>query len=108
MNRRRVLALMGKECRELARDPLTIGLAILMPLVMLFLFGYAVTLDVNNIRLGVLDEDRSPAAEEALAPSAAVVVPPADPGADSGISESADEGGGWPVSGPGASASGLP
>ena len=64
MNRRRVLALMGKECRELARDPLTIGLAILMPLVMLFLFGYAVTLDVNNIRLGVLDEDRSPASRE--------------------------------------------
>lgn len=64
MNRRRVLALMGKECRELARDPLTIGLAILMPLVMLFLFGYVVTLDVNNIRLGVLDEDRSPASRK--------------------------------------------
>lgn len=61
MNPRRVTALMGKEFRELWRDPITVWLALLMPLIMLFLFGSAVTLDVENIRLGVLDEDASPA-----------------------------------------------
>ena len=54
------------------------------------------------------DEDRSPAAEETFAPSAAVVVPPAGPGADSGSSESTDEGEGWPGSGRDVSASVLP
>jgi ABC-2 type transport system permease protein len=61
MNLSRLAALMGKETRELVRDPITLWLALLMPLVMLFLFGYAVTLDVENVSMGVYDEDRSPA-----------------------------------------------
>ena len=64
MNLRRVAALMTKEMRELTRDPITVWLALLMPLVMLFLFGYAVTLDVDDIRLGVLDQDATPASRE--------------------------------------------
>ncbi len=67
MNLLRVMAVVVKESRELIRDPITIWLCFLMPLVMLLLFGYAVTLDVENIRLGVLDEDRSPASRELLA-----------------------------------------
>ncbi|MBI2379514.1 MAG: ABC transporter permease [Gammaproteobacteria bacterium] len=61
MNLARVGAVITKETRELLRDPITVWLCFLMPLVMLFLFGYAVTLDVENIRLGVLDQDRTPA-----------------------------------------------
>lgn len=64
MNPRRVAALIDKEFRELWRDPITVWLALLMPLVMLFLFGYAVTLDVEDIRLGVLDQDATPASRE--------------------------------------------
>jgi ABC-2 type transport system permease protein len=64
MNLRRLAALIGKETRELVRDPITVWLALLMPLVMLFLFGYAVTLDVKGVSLGVYDEDRSPASRE--------------------------------------------
>ena len=64
MNLRRLTALMGKETRELIRDPITLWLALLMPLVMLFLFGYAVTLDVRRVSMGVYDEDRSPASRE--------------------------------------------
>ena len=61
MNPRRVAAVVAKEARELWRDPITIIISVLMPLVMLFLFGYAVTLDVNNVSLGVFDRDQSPA-----------------------------------------------
>lgn len=61
MNLHRVAALIGKELRELLRDRVTLGLAIVMPLVMLFLFGYAVTLDVKEITLAVYDEDNTPA-----------------------------------------------
>jgi ABC-2 type transport system permease protein len=56
----RLTAIAGKEVRELVRDPVTLGVAILLPLVMMVLFTYAITLDVRDIRLAVLDEDGSP------------------------------------------------
>lgn len=61
MNARRIAAVMAKEAREILRDPITLGVALAMPLVMLLLFGYAVSLDVRDVPLGVLDHDRSPA-----------------------------------------------
>lgn len=61
MNVRRVAAVVVKEAHELWRDPITIAISVLMPLVMLFLFGYAVTLDINNVSLGVFDRDQTPA-----------------------------------------------
>jgi ABC-2 type transport system permease protein len=61
MDPRRITAVIVKEARELWRDPVTVGISLLMPLVMLFLFGYAVTLDINNVALGVLDRDATPA-----------------------------------------------
>lgn len=64
MNPRRILAVANKETRELLRDPITMGVCLLIPLVMLFLFGYAVSLDVEDVALGVLDRDRTPASRE--------------------------------------------
>lgn len=64
MNRARIAAVIEKESRDILRDPITVAIAILMPLVMLFLFGYAISLDVNNTSLGVFDMDRSPASRE--------------------------------------------
>ncbi len=61
MSPRRVGIVVVKEVREILRDPITLGLAAVMPLVMLFLFGYAVSLDVRNVALGVLDQDRTSA-----------------------------------------------
>ncbi|MEQ9640539.1 MAG: ABC transporter permease [Alphaproteobacteria bacterium] len=57
----RTVAVMKKESMEILRDPVTLAVALLMPLVMLFLFGYAISLDVDDVRLGVLDFDRSTA-----------------------------------------------
>ncbi|MBW7950061.1 MAG: ABC transporter permease [Pseudorhodoplanes sp.] len=57
----RIIAVIEKEMKDIIRDPITVGVALLMPLVMLFLFGYAITLDIDNVRMGVLDQDRSPA-----------------------------------------------
>lgn len=71
MSPSRVAALIGKETRELVRDPITLWLALLMPLVMLFLFGYAVTLDVQDVSMGVYDEDHSSASRELAARFAA-------------------------------------
>lgn len=56
----RVAVVVGKELRELWRDRITVMVCLLMPLVMLFLFGYAINLDVQNVPLAVVDHDKSP------------------------------------------------
>lgn len=55
----RMTAVAKKEVRELLRDPITLGIAIFLPVIMMFLFSYAITLDVREIRLAVLDQDQS-------------------------------------------------
>ena len=55
MNLRRLWAISRKEAIQLRRDPRSLMLAFLLPLVMLLLFGYAITFDVKDIRLAVLD-----------------------------------------------------
>ncbi|WP_206456437.1 ABC transporter permease [Aurantimonas marina] len=59
MNLSRVLAVIEKETKEIVRDPVTVAVAMLMPLVMLFLFGYAISFDVDGVAMGLLDHDRS-------------------------------------------------
>lgn len=52
-------AIVRKEAREIRRDPITIWVAIALPLVMLYLFGSALSLDVKDAPLAVYDLDRS-------------------------------------------------
>jgi ABC-2 type transport system permease protein len=59
MRPRRVAAVIAKESKEIARDPITVWIALLMPLVMLFIFGYAISLDVEDVTLGILDQDQT-------------------------------------------------
>ena len=61
MDLARIAAVIRKETCEIARDPVTIWISLLMPLVMLFLFGYAISLDIKDVPFGVWDGDRSPA-----------------------------------------------
>ena len=63
----RILVVAGKEAREILRDRITLGIAIALPVVMMVLFGYAITLDVRDIRLAVLDEDGGPESRELIA-----------------------------------------
>ncbi len=55
----RTFSVLRKETREILRDPYTLGIALVMPLVMLFLFAYGVNTDVRNIQMVVLDFDQS-------------------------------------------------
>lgn len=55
-----IIPILRKEFREIWRDPYTLGIAIFLPLVLLFLFAYALNLDVKNIPLAVVDLDHSP------------------------------------------------
>lgn len=61
MNVSRIAAVTEKETKDILRDPITVAIALLMPLIMLFLFGYAISLDVDRVPIGVLDQDRTSA-----------------------------------------------
>lgn len=61
---RRIAAVGRKEFLHVLRDPRSLALGILMPLIMLFLFGYALTLDVDRVRLAVWDQSASPQSRE--------------------------------------------
>jgi ABC-2 type transport system permease protein len=51
----------GKEVLHIQRDPRTLYLALVMPVLLLLLFGYGVSFDLDRISLAVSDRDRSPA-----------------------------------------------
>ena len=55
----RIKAIAKKEVVQILRDPLSLVMAFLMPVLLLFIFGYAITLDVNNITTVVNDLDKS-------------------------------------------------
>lgn len=57
----RVVPVAKKEFRELRRDPVTLWIALVLPVVLLLVFGYAIRLDVENVPLAVLDNDRTAA-----------------------------------------------
>jgi len=64
MRARRILAVAKKEFIHIIRDPRSLGMAIAIPMLMLLLFGYALTLDVDNVPLAVWDQDNTPYSRE--------------------------------------------
>ena len=56
----RLLSIIRKEFIQIFRDPRTLVLIIVMPMLQLFLLGYAATTDVKNISLAVWDQSQSP------------------------------------------------
>jgi len=62
----RLLSLIRKEFIQIIRDPRTLGMIFVMPVMQLFLLGYAATNDVRNISLVVFDQDKSPQSRELL------------------------------------------
>jgi len=60
----RILHVARKEFIQTFRDPRMFVFIFIAPILQLFLFGYAVTTDVNNITLAVMDRDRSVASRD--------------------------------------------
>jgi ABC-2 type transport system permease protein len=57
MNPSRTWAIVRKEFIHIYRDPRSLGLVLLMPALLMLLFGYAVTLDVKKVKIAVLNHD---------------------------------------------------
>ena len=63
---RRIKALVIKEFYQIVRDPSSLFISFLLPLLLLFIYGVGVSLDANKIMLGVVMEDTSPIATSFL------------------------------------------
>lgn len=60
---RRLKALIIKEFYQIIRDPSSILISIVLPLVLLFLYGFGVSLDLDHLRIALVLEDTSPDAQ---------------------------------------------
>lgn len=56
---RRVKALIVKEFFQIIRDPSSILISVMLPLLLLFLYGFGVSLDLNHLRIGLVLEENS-------------------------------------------------
>ena len=59
MTSRRLFALVKKESLQVLRDPSAILIAFVLPVILLFLFAYAVSLDIRQVHLGVVVQSDS-------------------------------------------------
>ena len=64
MNLRRTLAIAWKESLHIRRDPRSLILAVGIPMLMIVLFGYALTLDVDRVPLTIRDQSNSVASRD--------------------------------------------
>ena len=66
MNIHRTFAVARKEARQIVRDSRSLYLALGIPVMLMILFGYALSLDVDKIPLAVWDQDRSSQSRELI------------------------------------------
>jgi ABC-2 type transport system permease protein len=60
---RRLGALITKEFLQIVRDPSALLISIVLPLILMFLYGYGVSLDLDHLKVGLVMEDTSPDAQ---------------------------------------------
>ncbi|MBY6016794.1 ABC transporter permease [Halomonas denitrificans] len=55
----RILAIVGKELTQLSRDRMTFGMVVMIPLIQLMLFGYAINTNIRQIPVAVVDQSNT-------------------------------------------------
>jgi ABC-2 type transport system permease protein len=64
MDLKRTWAISRKELIHIRRDPISLLQVILLPVVLLLLYGYALTFDIKNVTIAVYDQERSQLSED--------------------------------------------
>lgn len=64
---RRIASLVRKEGRQVVRDPSSIAIGVILPVILILLFGYGLSLDVKDVRVALVIDDRSAEATEMAA-----------------------------------------
>ncbi len=62
----RIIPLIRKEFIHIRRDPRSLLILLMMPLLMMVIFGYAINMDLKHIRLGICDLSRTPASRDII------------------------------------------
>lgn len=62
----RIFAILQKEFIHIVRDPRSLILVFLWPMLMILLYGYAITFDIKHIGIGFLDQDHTPASRQLI------------------------------------------
>ena len=78
---KKIMAQAGKELRQFSRDRLTVTLALVLPLILMWLIGMSISLSVTDLPLAIKDMDQSPQSRqyaETLAVSLTFRIVPAD------------------------------
>lgn len=63
----RLAALLRKEARQMLRDKTNLAVGLLLPVVLILLFGYGLSFDVKNAPIALVLEDSSPTARDVVA-----------------------------------------
>ncbi|MDA8059695.1 MAG: ABC transporter permease [Leptospirillum sp.] len=63
----RIRALVYKESLQIVRDPSSLAIALVLPFVLLLIFGYGVSLDASHVPIAVVQDSRTPASEGFIA-----------------------------------------
>lgn len=66
MNLRRIKAVAAKERLQVFRDPSSILIAFILPILLIFLMGYAVNLDNKDIAVSIVSHENSSLSNESL------------------------------------------
>ncbi len=66
MRIRRIVAIARKEALQVVRDPRSLMIALLLPLMQMFLLGYGVNLDIKHIPLCVVDQEGNQQSQDLL------------------------------------------
>jgi ABC-2 type transport system permease protein len=64
---RRIWSLVRKEGRQVIRDPSSIAIGVVLPVILILLFGYGLSLDIKDVPIAVVLENPSPTATELAA-----------------------------------------
>lgn len=63
----RLTALVRKETKQLIRDKSSLGIGLVLPIILILLFGYGLSFDLNQARVGVVVDQSSPQINQVLA-----------------------------------------
>ncbi|NLD06078.1 MAG: ABC transporter permease [Synergistaceae bacterium] len=66
MSFRRLAAVVNKEFIHIMRDSRSLAMAFLMPVILLFIFGYGISLDITSLNMGIYDMDKTAESRELI------------------------------------------
>ncbi|ENW17829.1 ABC transport system, permease component YbhS [Acinetobacter haemolyticus CIP 64.3 = MTCC 9819] len=62
----RLIALIRKETRQLVRDKSSLAIGLVLPIILILLFGYGLSFDLSNGRVGIVDQNMTPQSQQVM------------------------------------------